>query len=73
MICSKLAFFELGISNFMYEFESFIFWHVRMDSKIILATFKISNVGGFFVILSALLHYLSTYAIHAVWFIRDGL
>ena len=50
MICSKLAFFELGISNFMYEFESFIFWHVRMDSKIILATFKITNVGSFFVI-----------------------
>ena len=34
----------------MCEFESFIFWHVRMDSKIILATFKITNVGSFFVI-----------------------
>ena len=58
MICSKLASFVLGISNLMCEFESIIFWHVRMDSKIILATFKITNVGGFFVILSALLHYL---------------
>ena len=54
MICSKLAYFELGISNLMYEFESFISWHVRMDSKIIPATFKITNMGSFFVILSAL-------------------
>ena len=71
MICSKLASFVLGVSNLVCELKELL--HMRMDSKIILATFKISNVGGFFVILSALLHYLSTYAIHAVWFIRDGL
>ena len=57
MISSKLASF-VGISNLMCEFESFIFWHVRMDSKIILATFRITNVGGFIVILSAMLRYL---------------